>query len=185
MPLSGPYHRLSTNPRSSSRRSAGYSVPSFRSKNPFDRSRSSRRIWNPYFSSEARRASRHSWIEPFFSSAVHSGEISGIPFASYPTLAISAFGRGVRAVPRVDRHRPPYLQGSRSSEKRNEKKGEGGAQSLRLAFDRRHSAGPMARPTTASWAARIVTGVRFTLEGRSTSDSVDITGSWTISCPAG
>src|SRR2546430_7663730 len=92
MPLSGSCHRLSTNSRSSSRRSAGYSVPSFRSKNPFDRSRSSRRIWKPYFSSFARRASRHSWIEPFFSSAVHSGETSGIRFASYPGLAISAFG---------------------------------------------------------------------------------------------
>src|SRR5256886_15936446 len=29
---------------------------------------------------------------PFFSSAVHSGETSGIRFASYPGLAISAFG---------------------------------------------------------------------------------------------
>src|SRR5207249_1610276 len=92
MQLSGSCHRLSTNSRSSSRRSAGYSVPSFRSKNPFERSRSSRRIWKPYFSSFARRASRHSWIEPFFSSAVHSGETSGIRFASYPGLAISAFG---------------------------------------------------------------------------------------------
>src|SRR3989441_7730529 len=116
MPLSGSGHRLSTTPRSSSRRSAGYSVPSFKSKNPFDRSRSSRRIWKPYFSSFARRASRHSWIEPFFSSAVHSGETSGIRFASYPGLAISAFGPD----PNLRRlfgfgHAVASLQGKRSS----------------------------------------------------------------------
>src|SRR5881628_2965989 len=127
MPLSGSCHRLSTNPRSSSRRSAGYSVPSFRSKNPFDRSRSSRRIWKPYFSSFARRASRHSWIEPFFSSAVHSGETSGIRFASYPGLAISAFG----PEPNLRRlfgfgHAVASLQGTRSSSGfGSQKRGEG------------------------------------------------------------
>src|SRR2546422_500706 len=61
-------------------------------QNPFDLSRSSRRIWNPYFSPLARRASKHSWIEPFFSSAVHSGETSGIGLASYPRRAIWPFG---------------------------------------------------------------------------------------------
>src|SRR3989442_12712177 len=124
MPLSGSCHRLSTNPRSSSRRSAGYSVPSFRSKNPFDRSRSSRRIWNPYFSFFASRASRHRWIEPFFSSAVHSGETSGIRFASYPGHAISAFGR--RSQVRRSRgfgHTVASLRATRSSSG-SEKKGE-------------------------------------------------------------
>src|SRR3989442_14352166 len=126
MPLSGPCHRLFTKPRSSSRRSAGYNVPSFRSKNPFDRSRSSRRIWNPYFSSFASRASRHSWIEPFFSSAVHSGETSGIRFASYPGHAISAFGRepNLRCSFGFG-HALASLHGTRSSLLRREKIGEG------------------------------------------------------------
>src|SRR2546425_11189253 len=126
MPLSGSGHRLSTTSRSSSRRSAGYSVPSFKSKNPFDRSRSSRRIWKPYFSSFARRASRHSWIEPFFSSAVHSGETSAIRFASYPGLAISAFGPD----PNLRRlfgfgHAVASLQGTRSSSGFESQRGEG------------------------------------------------------------
>src|SRR5213594_967859 len=144
MPLSGSCHRLSTNSRSSSRRSAGYSVPSFRSKNPFDRSRSSRRIWKPYFSSFARRASRHSWIEPFFSSAVHSGETSGIRFASYPGLAISAFG----PEPNLRRlfgfgHAVASLQGTRSSSGFGitKKGGRGDAYFWRLAFARRYKAG--------------------------------------------
>src|SRR5439155_18800255 len=59
---------------------------------PFDLSRSSRRIWNPYFSPLARRAKRHSWIDPFLSSAVHSGETSAIGLASYPRRAIWPFG---------------------------------------------------------------------------------------------
>src|SRR2546425_9641207 len=127
MPLSGSCHRLSTNSRSSSRRSAGYSVPSFKSENPLDRSRRSRRIWKPYFSSYARRATRHSWIGPFFSSAVHSGEASGIRFASYPGLAISAFGPD----PNLRRlfgfgHAVASLQGTRSSSGfGSQKRGEG------------------------------------------------------------
>src|SRR2546428_14172386 len=126
MPLSGSCHRLTTNPRFSSSRSAGYNVPSFRSKNPFDRSRSSRRIWNPYFSFFVSRASRHSWIEPFFSSAVHSGETSGIRFASYPGLAISAFGREPN--PRCSfgfGHAVASLQGTRSLLDSKEKRGGG------------------------------------------------------------
>src|SRR2546421_9860207 len=61
----------------------------------------------------------------------------------------------------------------------------GGAQVLRLAFDRKYRAGPMARETTANWAARIVTGVRFTPDGRSSNASVERTGSCTIIWPAG
>src|SRR3989449_8682651 len=124
MPLSGSCHRLCTNPRSSSRRSAGYNVPSLRSKNPFDRSRSSRRIWKPYFSSFARRASKHSWIEPFFSSAVHSGETSGIRFDSSRGLAISAFGRerNLRCSCGFG-HAVASLRGTRSSSGFEEKRG--------------------------------------------------------------
>src|SRR5712691_4028796 len=114
MPLVGSCHRLDTNPRSSRRRSAGYRVPSFKSKNPFDRSRSSWRIWNPYFSSFDKSARRHSWIEPFFSSAVHSGETSVIQSASYPTLSISAFGRRRRPCSRGGRHWPRFLGKTRS-----------------------------------------------------------------------
>src|SRR5439155_1684748 len=135
-------------------------------KLPFDRSRSSRRIWNPYFSSLFRSASRHSWIEPFFSSAVHSGETSVIRSASYPTVRISAFGHGWSAGSRNGRHRIDSLQEMRSSVWSGERK-RGGAQVLRLAFARRYRAGPIATETTANWAARIVTGVRFTPDGRS------------------
>src|SRR3989449_8087426 len=133
MPLSGSCHRLCTNPRSSSLRSAGYGVPSLRSKNPFDRSRSSWRIWNPYFSSFARSARRQSWIEPFFSSAVHSGETSGIPRASYQDLAISAFGRGSGApVAERFRRRLGSLRGTRSFDARDlKRKREGGGRLLR------------------------------------------------------
>src|SRR5436309_6164949 len=126
MPLSGACHRLWTNPRSSSRRSAGSSVPSLRSKNPFDLSRSSRRIWNPYFSPLARRAKRHSWIDPFFSSAVHSGETSAIGLASYPGRAIWPFGARDREVG----HRSPgaaMLGTSWSTDHRGKKRKRKGA----------------------------------------------------------
>src|SRR5207244_4521260 len=123
IPLVGSCHRLSTNPRSSRRRNAGYRVPSLRSKNPFDRSRSSRRIWNPYFSSLFRSASRHSWIEPFFSSAVHSGETSVIRSASYPTVRISAFGHGGSAGSRTGGHRIDSFQETGSSVRSGQEKG--------------------------------------------------------------
>src|SRR5438309_1496379 len=127
MPLSGSCHRLWTNRRSSSRRSAGYSVPSLRSKKPFDLSRSSWRIWNPYFSPFARRANRHSWIDPFFSSAVHSGETSAIGLASYPGRAIWPFGaRRLREVG----HRSPgaaMLGTSWSTDHRGKKRKRKGA----------------------------------------------------------
>src|SRR6266545_31168 len=113
MPLSGSCQRLSTNPRSSRRRSAGYSVPSFRSKNPYD-------------SSFARSARRQSWIEPFFSSAVHSGETSVIRCASYPALAISAFG-GLEGRRRGDRHGGASVPATRSSLDAERRKREGGA----------------------------------------------------------
>src|SRR3989475_9957398 len=57
------------------------------------------------------------------------------------------------------------------------KGGRGDAYFWRLAFARRYKAGPMAMPTTASCAARIVNGVRFTPIGRSTNASVEISGS--------
>src|SRR2546425_5043611 len=188
MPLSGSCHRLCTNPRSSSRRSAGYRVPSLRSKNPFERSRSSWRTWNPFFAFFARGARRQSWIEPFFSSAVHSGETSGIRRASYPGLAISPFGRrqGAQVGNRSGR-RLESLRGTRSFHARDlkRKREGGGAYFGRLAFARRYRAGPKAMATTASCAARIVKGVRFTPDGRSTSDSVEIAGSCMIVWPAG
>src|SRR5207247_11013584 len=62
---------------------------------------------------------------------------------------------------------------------------KGGAQVLRLAFARRYRAGPMATETTANWAARIVTGVRFTPDGRSSHASVERKGPCTIIWPAG
>src|SRR2546425_12318638 len=182
MPLPGACGRLWTNSRSSSRRSAGYRVPSLRSKKPFDLSRSSWRIWNPYCSSFERRARRQSWIEPFFSSAVHSGETSGVGLASYPGLGISVFGR--RPLVRCRRgfgHDAGALERTRSSVvKWKEKGGRGDAYFWRLALDRRYRAGPMAIPTTANCAARIVNGVRLTPDGRVTNDSVEISGSWLI-----
>src|SRR3989449_7898693 len=133
MPLSGSCHRLWTNPRSSSRRSAGYRVPSLRSKKPFDLSRSSRRIWNPYFSPFARRAKRQSWIDPFFSSAVHSGETSAIGLASYPGGAIWAFG--ARRIGRSDIVHPVWRSCGRHGRRVIEGRKERGAtrRSLRRA----------------------------------------------------
>src|SRR3989442_761294 len=57
------------------------------------------------------------------------------------------------------------------------KKGRGDAYFWRLALARKYRAGPMAMPTTASCAARIVKGVRFTPTGRLTNASVEISGS--------
>src|SRR5207245_11183696 len=110
------------------------------------------------------------------------------PRASHPDLCISAFGRGSRAaVAEGFRRRLGSLRGTRSFDARDlkRKREGGGAYFGRLAFARRYRAGPKAMPTTASCAARIVKGVRFTPIGRPTNVSVEISGSCTIVCPAG
>src|SRR3972149_3540220 len=185
MPLAGSCHRLSTNRRSSSLLNAGYRVPSLRSKNPPDFSRSSWRIWKPYFSSFERSARRHSWIEPFLSSAVHSEEISGMGRASYSGVAISPFPAARIGFVRWNRHGATSLGWSRRSTWSRRKRGRRGAYFARRALARKYGAGPRATATTAAGTARSVRGVRFTAAGRSRNASADTAGSWKITSPAG